>query len=135
MINSQKFSAMRIIILLLIVHQTTIGISQSSQRVGPNKVRIEKLTTLDANEDAKTERVIWYCSGLSFSIFAIGAAYLMPTPPAPAKRLKQRTPAYVLLYTKKYKMKRKRIRLRQSFIGCMLGTGIVGLTVIAYISR
>jgi hypothetical protein len=90
---------------------------------------------IDATRDAKKETnfPLWYAAGCVFTLFGIGAAYLIVPSPQPT-RFMGKPPDYINAYVLQY---RKVIRSRQTisaFAGCATTVGaaiIIGLIVSA----
>ena len=76
----------------------------------------------EAAADAQQDST-WYGAGFFFSIFGIGAAYIM-TPPVSVERLLGKSPEYVIFYTNEYEKVMQKKHVEQASIGCLIQGGL-----------
>lgn len=83
---------------------------------------------VDASSDVNG--MLWMGAGCLFGILGVGAAYIIEPSPK-ATRLLGKSPEYVAAYTDAYKNKAKSVQTSNAWIGCLGGTALYLLLLLA----
>ncbi|MCK4396557.1 hypothetical protein KAW96_08195 [candidate division WOR-3 bacterium] len=83
---------------------------------------------VDAANDVNS--TLWMGAGCLFGILGVGAAYVIEPSPK-AARLLGKSPEYVAAYTDAYKQKAKSVQTSNAWIGCLVGSALYLLLILA----
>src|SRR4030042_4350084 len=126
----------KIIMIVSIVLYSSLAYTQRSAPDKPpdSIAQATMAAQIDARSDVSS--ALWLGAGCLFSIFAVGAAYLiMPGPRA--GRLMGKSPDYVFIYSEVYRSTAHNRQLKYASIGCGIATimYITSIIVNQYIER
>ena len=92
-------------------------------------------TTIDAVADAIADakrdinKTSWFMAGCFLNVIGLAAAQ-MHSPAVPADRLIGKSPAYVAVYTIRYKERLSELQMEYARNGCALGSVILGAVIL-----
>ncbi len=119
----------KILMIINIIYLPSIANSQRPAPDKPPDIVTEATTAARIDAENSTSSALWLGAGCLFSIFAVGAAYLIVPSPS-AVNLMGKSPEYVLIYTEVYKSTAHSKQIKYASIGCGIATIMYATSII-----